>query len=122
MSRFWSDVLRRVYATIHAFFLAGVFITHQASFNSCNLVLHGDMLAGQYFSAVLRVRNVSAFFFFRSDAWRAAPRAGWFVVLNGVKMEKERNGRTDQNRLINFGRLDSPRECAGRAYCLKTLR
>ena len=43
-------------------FFSGVLTTHQASLNSCNLVLHGNRLAGQYFSAVLRVRNVSAFF------------------------------------------------------------
>jgi hypothetical protein len=43
-------------------FFGVVFSTHQASFNSCNLALHGNMLAGQYFSAVLRVWNVSAFF------------------------------------------------------------
>ena len=42
-------------------FWGGFLSTHQVSMNSCHLFLHGDTLAGQYFSAVLRVRNVSAF-------------------------------------------------------------
>ena len=45
--------------------------------NSRHLVLHGDTLSGQYFCAVLRVRNVSAFSI--QLYWRASPRAGSFI-------------------------------------------
>ena len=51
--------------------------------NSCHLVLHGDTLAGQYFSAVLLVRNVSAIS--NQLYWRPAHRAGSLVFQNIFK-------------------------------------
>ena len=47
--------------------------THQAPRISCHLGIHGDKFAGQYYSAGLRVRNVSAFSI--QLCWRAAARA-----------------------------------------------
>ena len=53
-------------------FWSGSLITHQATRISWHLVIHGDQLAGQYFFAVLRERNVSAFC--NQFYWRAAAR------------------------------------------------
>ena len=48
-------------------------LTHyEAAMISCHLDTHGDKLVGQYFSAVLRARNVSAFSI--QICWRAAAR------------------------------------------------
>ena len=57
-----------------AFFFERVLVNSQASSNSCLLVLHGVMLAGQHFSAVLCVRIVSALSIQLS--WRATARRG----------------------------------------------
>ena len=52
--------------------------------NPCHLALHSDTLVGQYFSAVLRVWNVSPFSIqlYR----RASPRVGSFISKkeNGI--------------------------------------
>ena len=65
-------------------FWSGCLTPHQAARTSCHLETHGDKLAAQYFSAVLRVKNVSAFSI--QLCWRAAACAGPFCgEINGRK-------------------------------------
>ena len=98
-------------------FFSGVLTTHQASLNLCNFVLHGDMLAGQYFSAVLRVRNVSAFFSlrcFEGGAARGVVRCskrrkeGKISKLKNKRKEDEEEGEEEEVGPNKFLRI--PRE------------
>ena len=71
--------------TVHAvlYFFVRVFVHPKGNdeliFNyySCHFVPRGDTLAMPYFSAVLRVWNVTAFSI--QLYWRAWPRAGSFI-------------------------------------------
>ena len=97
---FFSDVVRHSVRPPHPQLLSGrgsqglrhrscnllllgrVLVHHQASMNSCHLVLHIDTLVGQYFSAVLRVWHVSAFSI--QLYWRGLVARG--VVLHALQV------------------------------------